>query len=88
MKSVDDGESFAKSFINWVSEAKQKDLAASERYPNSTLGKDVFSNYVSEFLFLADGIQKIGGVIFSQSLNCSERAPDITMIEIPYVQKR
>ena len=58
-------------------------------YPETPLNVSKFQDYITEFLILGDGLKHAeDSVVFERRLSCSEKAPKIVMLMVPYIQKR
>ena len=60
-----------------------------QNYPETPLNATAFQDYITEFLVLGDGIKHAkDSVVFERRLSCTEKAPKIVMLMVPFVQKR
>ena len=58
-------------------------------YPETPLNASDFQDYITEFLVTGDGLKYAeDSVVFERRLSCTEKAPKIVMIMVPYIQKR
>ena len=60
-----------------------------QNYPETPLDAAEFQDYITEFLVTGDGLKHAeDSVVFEKRLSCSEKAPKIVMLMVPYIQKR
>ena len=60
-----------------------------QNYPATPLNASAFQDYITEFLWKGNGIKHTAdSVVFEKPLSCSEKAPRIVMLMLPYIQKR
>ena len=58
-------------------------------YPETPLNASEFQDYITEFLIMGDGLKYAeDSVVFERRLSCTEKAPKIVMLMVPYIQKR